>query len=141
MAARSPAECPIDQGSFLWYTFVAMFSVLLNFVPRSLEIYLARRGFVQESRLNRRWQLRVRRLKDAGFWAFSFCLSGLHLVVVSAFLANMAEAGTGLLRFTVLHEAKEPNHPKSNRGLGCELWQCAGRRRKVDVHLFRGAAP
>eukprot|EP00439_Symbiodinium_sp_Y106_P030900 s444_g3.t1 len=100
VAARSPAECPIDQGSFLWYTFVAMFSVLLNFVPRSLEIYLARRGFVQESRLNRRWQLRVRRLKDAGFWAFSFCLSGLHLVVVSAFLANMAEVDEGKWMFT-----------------------------------------
>ncbi|CAE7245713.1 Synaptotagmin-4 [Symbiodinium microadriaticum] len=100
VAARSPAECPIDQGSFLWYIFVAMLSILLNFVPRRLEIYLARRGFVQESRLNRRWQLRVRRLKDVGFWAFSLCLSGLHLVVVSAFLANMAEVDEGKWMFT-----------------------------------------
>ena len=108
-----------------------MLSILLNFVPRRLEIYLARRGFVQESRLNRRWQLRVRRLKDVGFWALSFCLSGLHLLVVSAFLANMAEAGTGVLG----------TPGKSERGLGCELLQRPGRRRKVDVHLFRGAAP
>ena len=64
VAARSPADCPIEQGTFLWYIFVAMLSVLLNFVPRSLEVYLAQRTFVQESRLNRRWQLRMRQFKD-----------------------------------------------------------------------------
>ena len=29
VAARSPADCPVQQGTFLWYTFVTLFSILL----------------------------------------------------------------------------------------------------------------
>ncbi|CAE7625670.1 PAO [Symbiodinium sp. CCMP2592] len=92
VAARSPAECPIEQGAFLWYTFVALFSVLLNFFPRSLECYLARRSFAQVRTLHRRYQLWNRYCKDIGFWMFSIFLSLLHLLVVAAFLANLSEA-------------------------------------------------
>ncbi|CAE7670489.1 unnamed protein product [Symbiodinium sp. CCMP2592] len=100
VAARSPAECPIDQGSFLWYTFVAMFSVLLNLVPRSLEVSLAQRSFVQESRAYRRWQLWRRSFKDASFWVLSLAFSLLHLLVILAFLANLSEGDENKWMFT-----------------------------------------
>ena len=95
VAASSPAECPIEQGSFLWYTFVALFSVLLNLAPRSLEFHLAWRSFVQAEQGKsgrRRWHEWRRCLKDVAFWMFSICLSLLHLLVVTAFLANLSEA-------------------------------------------------
>ena len=100
MAARSPAECPIDQGSFLWYTFVAMFSVLLNLVPRSLEVSLAQRSFVKESRAYRRWQWWRRSFKDASFWVLSLAFSLLHLLVILAFLANLSEGDEQKWMFT-----------------------------------------
>ncbi|CAE7332955.1 unnamed protein product [Symbiodinium necroappetens] len=101
VAARSPSECPIEQGTFLWYTFVAMFSVLISFVPRSLECYLARRSFVQESRaIPRPWQLWMRRGKNLGFWVFSTILSFLYLLVITAFLANLSEADEGKWMFS-----------------------------------------
>lgn len=103
VAARSPSECPIEQGSFLWYFFVAMFSVLLSFLPRSLECYLARRSFVQESRrLPRALQLAFRHLaKDLlGFWLFSAFLSLCYFVIIAAFLANLSEAEEGKWMFS-----------------------------------------
>eukprot|EP00439_Symbiodinium_sp_Y106_P003949 s2165_g1.t1 len=100
VAARSPADCPIEQGTFLWYTFVAMFSVLLNFLPRSLECHLAYRSFVQERSGRRRWQLWMRRCKDLAFWMFSIGLSLIQLLVVTAFLANLSEADEFKWMFT-----------------------------------------
>ncbi|CAE7456274.1 SYT4, partial [Symbiodinium necroappetens] len=91
VGARSPEECPIEQGSFLWYTFVALFSVLLNCVPRSLEYRLAQRGFVQKSHEHYTQQLLGRQLKDIGFWLVGSCLSLCYLLVVTAFLANLSE--------------------------------------------------
>ncbi|CAE7248839.1 SYT4 [Symbiodinium sp. CCMP2456] len=100
VAARSPSECPIEQGTFLWYTFVALLSVTLNFLPRSLESHLAWRSFVQEDTTHRRWQLWRRHCKDSGFWVLSVALSLLHLLVIMAFLANLAEADEYKWMFT-----------------------------------------
>ena len=99
VAARSPSECPLQQGTLVWYLFVAFFSVLLSFVPRSLELYLARRNFVPETRDQTR-QLRTRRRRDAGFWVFSTCLALLYLLVITAFLANLSEADEWKWMFT-----------------------------------------
>ncbi|CAE7234869.1 ACBP4, partial [Symbiodinium natans] len=99
VAARSPADCPIEQGSLWWYTFVVLFSVMLSFLPRSLEYHLAWRSFVRERR-NRRWQLFSRRCKDFGFWFSSTALSFFYLLVIMAFLADLAEADEFKWMFT-----------------------------------------
>ena len=100
VGARSPEECPIEQGTFLWYTFVAMLSVLLNLIPRSFECYLACRSFVPESRRHPRLQLWRRSFKDVGFWLFSTGLSLVQLLVVIAFLANLSEKDEPKWMFT-----------------------------------------
>eukprot|EP00439_Symbiodinium_sp_Y106_P015391 s943_g2.t1 len=100
VGARSPEECPIEQGSFLWYTFVSLFSVLLNCVPRSLEYRLAQRGFVQKSHEHHARQLLRRQLKDIGFWLVGTCLSLCYLLVVTAFLANLSEGDEGKWMFS-----------------------------------------
>ncbi|CAE7866157.1 unnamed protein product [Symbiodinium microadriaticum] len=92
VAARSPADCPFQQGTPLWYIFVSLLSVTFNFIPRSLESCLAYRSFVQESHRHRQLQMWMRRCKDVGFWLFSFCLSLLYLLIICAFLANLSEA-------------------------------------------------
>eukprot|EP00913_Durusdinium_trenchii_P009686 g9102.t1 len=47
VAARKASDCPVQQGTFLWYAFVAIASICLNLIPRSLITYFAYRGFVQ----------------------------------------------------------------------------------------------
>eukprot|EP00435_Cladocopium_sp_Y103_P025592 s1429_g6.t1 len=91
VAARSPENCPVQQGTFLWYTFVAIMSILLNLIPRGVIMYIAYRGFVQESTRNRKWQLRLLRFKDACFWILGVVVSSIQLLVIIAFLANLSE--------------------------------------------------
>ena len=101
VAARSPEDCPIEQGTFLWFTLVALFSVLLNFLPRSLECHLARRDFIQEKPgLLRNRQLFMQRCSDVAFWILSLGLSLIHLLVVTSFLANLSEADEHKWLFT-----------------------------------------
>ena len=100
VAARSPEECPIEQGTFLWFTFVAMFSVLLNFAPRSLECRLARRTFIQEESGQRERQLWRQRFRDVAFWIISSGLSCIHLLIITAFLANLSQADEAKWLFT-----------------------------------------
>ena len=104
VAARSPADCPVQQGTFLWYTFVTLFSILLNFIPRSLLFHLAWRDFEQRDRAHRRRQLRKRLWWDIQFWAVAIGLSCLHVLVITAFLANLGEADEWkwMLSFTVV---------------------------------------
>lgn len=91
VAARSPENCPVQQGTFLWYTFVAIVSILLNLIPRGLIMYIAYRGFVQESTMHRKWQLRLLHFKDACFWTLGVLVSSIQLLVIIAFLANLSE--------------------------------------------------
>ena len=141
VAARSPADCPVQQGTFLWYTFVTLFSILLlvggfrhgfyfpfhiwdnpsqltfiffrgvgipptrlNFIPRSLLFHLAWRDFEQRDRAHRRRQLRKRLWWDIQFWVVAIGLSCLHVLVITAFLANLGEADEWkwMLSFTVV---------------------------------------
>ena len=89
LAARSPEACPLEQGSLVYYIFVAFLSILLNFVPQSLMSSLAWRDFEQEGLRKR--QLLKRRLRDVGFWIMSASLSCFHLLLIIAFLANLSE--------------------------------------------------
>eukprot|EP00439_Symbiodinium_sp_Y106_P050233 s6153_g6.t1 len=91
LSARSPAECPLEQGSLIWYLFVATFSVLLNFIPRSLQICLAQRGFVRTSLSPHQHLIRTR-CKDVAFWLWGICLSTFHLLVIMAFLSDLVES-------------------------------------------------
>ena len=91
LSARSPAECPLEQGSLIWYLFVATFSVLLNFIPRSLQICLAQRGFVRTSLSPHQHLIRTR-CKDVAFWLLGICLSTFHLLVIMAFLSDLVES-------------------------------------------------
>ncbi|CAK8989604.1 unnamed protein product [Durusdinium trenchii] len=92
VAARKASDCPVQQGTFLWYAFVAIASICLNLIPRSLITYFAYRGFVQHRPSLRNWQLRVRRCKDVGFWVLGVAISSLQLLLIMAFLANLREA-------------------------------------------------
>eukprot|EP00439_Symbiodinium_sp_Y106_P023423 s5148_g2.t2 len=90
VASRRPSECPVPQGSVLWYVLASSVAVLLNSLPCGLARSLAHRSFVQASP-NRRRQLRMRLFWDTAFWAVGFCLSILHLLIIVAFLANLGE--------------------------------------------------
>ncbi|CAJ1385979.1 unnamed protein product [Effrenium voratum] len=93
VAARSPEDCPIEQTSFLWLTFVASFSILLNFIPRSLFQCLAFRRFVHvDGPADRYWKLRIHQFKDLRFWTIGACLTALHMLIIIAFLANLDPA-------------------------------------------------
>eukprot|EP00438_Fugacium_kawagutii_P021278 Skav220199 [mRNA] locus=scaffold1074:418919:421958:- [translate_table: standard] len=93
VAARSPEDCPVQQGTVGWYTFVTLFSILLNFIPRSLMYYLAWRDFEQQIAgvPSVKQFLRKRCCWDVEFWLVAISLSGLHLLVITAFLANLGE--------------------------------------------------
>ncbi|CAE7392808.1 SYT4 [Symbiodinium sp. CCMP2456] len=90
VASRRPSECPVAQGSVLWYMLASSVAVLLNSLPCGLVRSLAHRSFVQAI-ANHRRQLRMRLFWDAAFWAVGFCLSILHLLIIVAFLANLGE--------------------------------------------------
>ena len=91
VAARSPSDCPVRPGSILYYTLVALLSVLLNFIPRSLMYMLAWRDFAREEGSHRR-QLLKRRYWDLGFWLMSVTMSCLHLLMITGLVANLREA-------------------------------------------------
>ncbi|CAE7539239.1 unnamed protein product [Symbiodinium sp. KB8] len=96
VGARSPEECPIEQGSFLWYTFVALFSVLLNCVPRSyllvVTAFLANLSEVDEAK-----------------WMFSFAVVVVRKLVVVPVLATLlSSVGTELSICALSGEALSP---------------------------------
>jgi len=92
VAARSPEECPVQQGTIWWYTFVALFSIVLNFIPRSFMVYLAWRDFQQEDATDgHNRQLRKRQMWDVEFWFLGLSLTSVQLLVIFAFLANLSE--------------------------------------------------
>lgn len=152
VAARSPSNCPVQQGTFLWYTFVAIVSILLNLIPRAIIMYFAYRGFVQESQKYRKWQLRKQRLKDVGFWCLGAAISALHLLVIVAFLANLSpvDEWKWIISFTVVVFRKMVVVPLLAclfSGLGTELtaWQLGQEMTKappeklgLDMNLLLG---
>ena len=90
VAARSPEDCPVEQTSFLWLTFVASFSIFLNFIPRSLFQCLGFRRFVHvDSPAAQSWNMLIHHFQDVRFWILGSCLTALHMLIIMAFLANL----------------------------------------------------
>ncbi|CAE7601919.1 SYT4 [Symbiodinium sp. CCMP2592] len=88
VAARNAAACPVQQNSLVWIVSISLVSVLLNFLPRHLVSLLAARNFVQALQ-DREQQLRMRWYKDCLFWFIGICFTLLHLLFITAFLANL----------------------------------------------------
>eukprot|EP00913_Durusdinium_trenchii_P017661 g16600.t1 len=65
-----------------------MVSVCLNVVPRSFMYRLARRSFTKRDENVRKQQCQ-RWCKDMAFWTVSFAFSAFHLLLITAFLANL----------------------------------------------------
>ena len=90
--------------TFIFFRGVGIPPTRLNFIPRSLLFHLAWRDFEQRDRAHRRRQLRKRLWWDIQFWVVAIGLSCLHVLVITAFLANLGEADEWkwMLSFTVV---------------------------------------
>ncbi|CAE8634973.1 unnamed protein product, partial [Polarella glacialis] len=95
VAARNPTACEAPRGSFGWLVLVTLTSAALNALPRTLLYNLAVRSFQDDGGgdpRQRQQQLLRSRSADLRFWLVGGLLSGLHLLVILGFLAQLGEA-------------------------------------------------
>ncbi|CAE8653807.1 unnamed protein product, partial [Polarella glacialis] len=95
VAARNPTACAAPGGSVGWLVLVTLTSAALNALPRTLLYNLAVRSFQDDGGgdpRQRQQQLLRSRSADLRFWLVGGLLSGLQVMIILSFLAQLGEA-------------------------------------------------